>query len=127
MTVAYWCIFIVVFIPFIMALYAKFRAGFTPTDNHNPREFLSKISGVSARANAAQQNSYEIFPVFAAAVIIAHLTGNASQSTIDTWAILFVISRIIFCLCYIFDKALLRSLVWGFGLLCIIVLFISAA
>lgn len=85
------------------------------------------MSGVSARANAAQQNSYEVFPVFAAAVIIAHLTGNASQSTIDTWAILFIISRIVFCLCYISDKALLRSLVWGFGLLCIIVLFISAA
>lgn len=30
MTVAYWCVFIVVFIPFIMAFYAKFRAGFTP-------------------------------------------------------------------------------------------------
>lgn len=110
-----------------MAFYAKFNAGFTAKDNHNPREFLKNVTGVAARANAAQLNSYEIFPAFAAAVIIAHLTNNAEQTTINTWAVLFVISRLLFCLFYILDKALLRSLLWTVSFACVIALFISAA
>ena len=76
--------------------------------------------------NAAQQNSYETFPPFAAAVIIAHATGNAAQFTINFWALLFVASRIAFIYCYINDKATLRSAMFGVNLLCIVALFIAA-
>ena len=73
-----------------------------------------------------RQNSYEIFPPFAAAVIIAHVTGNAAQFTINFWALLFVASRIGFIYCYINDKATLRSAMFGVNLLCIVALFIAA-
>ena len=127
MTLAYWCIFFAIFLPIFCAAYAKYRAGFSPADNHNPRAFLARAQGKAARADAAQQNSYEIFPPFAAAVIIAHATGGATQGIINFWALLFVASRIAFVLCYIHDKMLARSLLFGVNLLCVIALFIAAA
>lgn len=126
MTLAYWCVFIAMFLPWFAAGYAKKQGGFTPEDNHNPREFMSHIQGKAARANAAQQNSFEIFAPFAAAVIIAHATGNAAQGTINFWSILFIITRIAYLIYYINDKATLRSAAWGAGLFCIIALFVAA-
>ena len=127
MTLAYWCIFFAIFLPIFCAAYAKYRAGFSPADNHNPRAFLERAKGKAARANAAQQNSYEIFPPFAAAVIIAHLTGQAAQTTINLWALFFVASRLAFIYCYISDRPTLRSSAFAINLLCIIALFIAAA
>ncbi|MGY0399704.1 MAG: MAPEG family protein [Ostreibacterium sp.] len=127
MTVAYWCVFIVMFFPLICAMYAKIKShGFTRESNHNVREFFAKSTGVTARANAAQLNSYEIFPVFAVAVVIVHLTGVAEQMTINIWAIIFVISRALFCYCYIADLARTRSIVWSIGFISVIALFIAA-
>ena len=114
MTLAYWCIFFAIFLPIFCAAYAKYRAGFSPADNHNPRTFLARAHGK------------EPCPPFAAAVIIAHATGNAAQFTINFWALLFVASRIAFIYCYINDKATLRSAMFGVNLLCIVALFIAA-
>ena len=127
MTLAYWSILATVFLPIGCAAYAKRLAGFSSADNHDPRAFLTRTRGKAARANAAQQNSYEIFPPFAAAVIIAHATGNAAQATINLWALLFVASRLAFIYCYISDRPMLRSAVFGVNLLCIVALFIAAA
>ena len=127
MTLAYWCIFFAIFLPIFCAVYAKYRAGFSPADNHNPRAFLARAQGKAARADAAQQNSYEIFPPFAAAVIIAHLTGQAAQTTINLWALFFVASRLAFIYCYISDRPTLRSSAFAINLLCIIALFVAAA
>ena len=116
MTLAYWSILATAFLPIGCAAYAKRLAGFSWADNYDP-----------ARADAAQRNSYEIFPPFAAAVIIAHATGNAAQATINLWALLFVASRLAFIYCYISDRPRLRSAVFGVNLLCIVALFIAAA
>ena len=126
MTFAYFSILLLVFLNLFCAAYAKKRAGFRRKDNHNPREFLAQASGKAARANAAQQNGYEIFAPYAAAVIIAHATGGASQGVINFWAAVFILSRIAFVWCYVQDKATLRSLVWGVGFLSIIGLFVAA-
>lgn len=126
MTLAYWCIFIAMFLPWLCAAYAKKSGGFSPRDNHNPREFMANTQGVAARANAAQQNSFEIFAPFAAAVLIAQATGNAAQGTINFWAVLFVLSRLAYIWLYIKDIATIRSIVWAFGLVCIVALFIAA-
>ena len=120
MTLAYFCILLLVFVPLFCAAYAKKAAGFRfDTDNHQPRAFLAQTEGAAARANAAQQNSYEVFAPFAAAVIIAHATGQAGQAVINFWAVLFVY-------CYIRDLARLRSLAFTIGLACIVALFIAA-
>ena len=127
MTLAYWSILATAFLPIGCAAYAKRLAGFSWADNHDPRAFLARTRGKAARANAAQQNSYEIFPPFAAAVIIAHATGNAAQATINLWALLFVVSRLAFIYCYISDRPTWRSAVFGVNVLCIVALFVAAA
>ena len=126
MTLAYWCVFIAMFLPWLCATYAKKSGGFCRRDNHNPREFMANTQGVAARANAAQQNSFEVFAPFAAAVIIAHTSGNADQGSINFLALLFVLSRLAFIWLYIKDMATARSIVWMLGLLCIVALFIVA-
>lgn len=126
MTFAYFCVFISIFLPLFCAMYAKKTAGFTWDKNHNPRDFMNQLQGKAQRANAAQQNSYEVFPAFAAAVIIAHVSGGAAQATINFWAFVFVFSRIVFIYLYIQDKPVQRSFSWGLSFLSIIMLFIAA-
>lgn len=109
------------------AAYAKKAGGFRFKDNHNPRGFLAHTQGAAARAHAAQQNGFEAFAPFAAAVLTAHATGNAGQATVNTLAGLFILFRLAFIWCYIADKAALRSLMWAGGFACTVGLFVAAA
>ena len=126
MTLAYWSILATAFLPIGCAAYAKRLAGFSWADNQDPRAFLARTRGKAARANAAQQNSYEIFPPFAAAVIIAHATGEAAQSTVNILSALFLLLRAAYIWAYAQDKAALRSNIWYGCLMCIVALFIAA-
>ncbi|HFB4485067.1 TPA: MAPEG family protein [Neisseria gonorrhoeae] len=127
MTFAYWCILIACLLPLFCAAYAKKAGGFRFKDNHNPRGFLAHTQGAAARAHAVQQNGFEAFAPFAAAVLTAHATGNAGQATVNTLAGLFILFRLAFIWCYIADKAALRSLMWAGGFACTVGLFVAAA
>lgn len=126
MTIAYWCVFVAMFLPWVCAVIAKKKGGFDAAANHHTREFMAQLQGEAARANAAQMNSFEIFPAFAAAVIIASLCST-NLVLINVFALIFVLSRVVYIYCYVKDLAGLRSLVWGVGLLCIVGLFVTAA
>lgn len=127
MTLAFWCVLVAFLLPFAFTGFAKFQGGFGLRENHNPREFLETLGGARKRAHWAQQNSFEINPAFAAAVIIAQLAQTAPQGTIDGIAVAFVLSRLFYGICYIADWASARSLVWFFGMGCIIALFVGTA
>ena len=60
-------------LPYVFTLIAKSKGGFQAKDNQNPREFLAKTTGLAARANAVQQNSFESLPLFIAAILMACL------------------------------------------------------
>ena len=123
MTTAYLCVLIAAIMPILFAAYAKFSTeGY---DNSSPREFLDKLQGKSKRAHFAHLNSFEAFPAFAAAVIIAHLAG-VSQGQITVLAVFFIIFRILYGICYILDKHSFRSTVWAGGFFCVLWLFIAA-
>lgn len=129
MILAYWCVLIAAFMPVAFAGYAKFagKNKMPPQANAHPREWLAQqAEGAQQRANWAQINSFEAFPPFAAGVIIAVLAG-ASTAAINILAILFIILRIAYGVCYIKNLASARSMVWGLGALCVIGLFIVAA
>lgn len=127
MTFAYFCVFIAMFLPLICSAYAKKLSGFSfRQHNHDPRGFLAQTQGRAARANAAQQNGFETFAPFAAAVIIAHVSGNAAQAVINFWAGLFLVSRIAFIWFYLNDQPRPRSLAYTVGLAATVALFISA-
>lgn len=117
MTVALWCVLIAIFLPYLCTGVAKFSRGkFGRRENHDPRAFMDTLQGFSKRAHSAQLNSFEVTPAFAAAVIVAHLAGNAQLVTINVLAVLFITSRLLYIICYLADWAILRSLVWGVGM-----------
>ncbi|MBA3661925.1 MAG: MAPEG family protein [Gammaproteobacteria bacterium] len=119
MTIAYWCVFVIILFPYLFTILAKSGAGF---NNHDPREYLQTLTGWRKRANYTQLNSIEIAPAFGIAVIIAHLL-HSTQSTLDVLAIIFVITRACYAICYLTDKAAFRSLFWALGMGCIIGMF----
>ena len=121
MTTAYWCVLIAGLLPYLATVTAKAGARF---DNNNPRDWLAKQEGWRRRANAAQSNSFEAFPFFAAAVIVAHLT-HAPQGRVDLLALGFIAARVAYVAAYLADIAPLRSLVWMGGLGCVVALFFS--
>ena len=124
MTLALWCLLIVSLLPVVCAGIAKW--GFRGFDNRHPREWLARQEGWRARANAAQQNSWEALAMFAAAVLTAHVAG-APQPTVDLLAGAFVVARLLFILLYVVDRATLRSLVWIAGVACCVGLFVAGA
>lgn len=109
-------------LPFVFALFAKVVGGFTPQDNQNPRAFLANTTGLSARLNAVQANSFESLPIFIGAVIIA-MYAFVPQNVINGMAWLYVILRIIYGVAYALNLATFRSVVWGLSLLCCLQLF----
>jgi uncharacterized MAPEG superfamily protein len=127
MTLAYWMLLVAIVLPYAFTGFAKFQGGFGPKENHNPREFLANLDGARKRAHWAQLNSFEVTPPFAAALIVAHQIGAAAQGTIDALAIAFVVSRVLYGICYIADWASVRSLVWFAGMIAIVALFIVSA
>ena len=128
MTVALWCILIALALPPLCALIAKVSSGrFGLKDNHDPRAFLDTLSGLPRRAHAAQQNSYEAFPAFAAAVLVADIVGNAEQVTQDVLGVMYITSRLLYIICYLADWAALRSVVWFAGLALIVAFFVVSA
>jgi uncharacterized MAPEG superfamily protein len=122
MTTAYWCVLIASLMPYVASSIAK--AGGERYSNRNPRLWLDRQEGFRARANAAQENSFEAFPFFAAAVIVAHLT-QAPQDRIDALAVIFIVARVAYVVCYLADWHWLRSIVWTMGLVATITLFVA--
>jgi uncharacterized MAPEG superfamily protein len=124
MTVAFWCVLVAGLLPYAGTLTAKIGApGF---DNRNPRDWLSQQDGFRRRANSAQLNSFEAFPLFAAAVLVAHIAG-APQGRIDLFAVIFVLARLFYTAFYVADLSTLRSLAWFAGLGSAIAIFLAAA
>lgn len=124
MTIAYWCVLIAALLPYVLTGFAKATArGY---DNRSPRDWQSRLEGRAARAHWAHLNSFEAFPFFAAAVIIAHLAG-APQASIDLLAMAFIAARVVYSILFVAGIAVLRSVVWALGLFACIALFILAA
>lgn len=123
MTIAFWCVLVAALLPYVFTLVAKSAPRY---NNHAPRDFLDKQEGYHKRAHWTQLNSFEAFPAFAAAVIIAAQVG-VNQSTLDMLACGFIVARVLYGIAYLADKAALRSLIWMLGLACVIGLFVSAA
>ena len=124
MTTALWCVFIAGLLPYIAALAAK--VGAADFDNDEPRAWLGKQQGHRARANAAQQNSFEAFAFFAVAVIVAHIT-RGQLAKVDTLAMVFVAARVLYIIVYLGGWGTIRSLVWAVGIVSTVWIFLIPA
>jgi uncharacterized MAPEG superfamily protein len=125
MSIPFWCVFISTLLIFVAKIpLAKAMNEQGGYNNHLPRQQQAQLTGFGARALAAHQNSFEALLLFAVGVLMAHTTQTAGW-LIDTLAIIFVITRVIYLLCYWADLAWQRSLVWFVGLVCSLLLMIS--
>lgn len=120
MHLSYWSVLVAALLPIVCAGISKWGLIGRPPqaggyDNAHPREWLASLSGWRARANAAQANSFEALPFFIGAVLIAQQSGT-EQAAVDTWALVFIASRLAYIGCYLANWANARSLAWGFGL-----------
>ena len=130
MTIANGCILVSCLLPVLCAGIAKWPGvgkrrrdgGF---DNHNPRQWLAQLQGWQARANAAQQNSFEALPFFIAGVLVAQQL-QAPQTRVDHVALLFVAARVGYIGAYLADAATLRSALWTVGMGACVALFFLA-
>ncbi len=127
MTIAEACILAACLLPIACAWIAKSKGLGKPRrdggfDNYNPRQWLASLEGWQARANAAQQNSFETLPIFIAGVLVAE-HQQASQSLIDGLAIAVIAARAGYIGAYLAGWANLRSVLWALGLACCIALF----
>lgn len=122
MTIALWCVMVAAVLPLVCTGIAK--SGFESYDNRNPRAWLARQEGWRARANSAQQNSWEALMVFACGVFAAHLAAGP-QPRIDWIALGFVAARLVYIWCYVTDRATLRSIVWSIGFLLSLSLFFA--
>jgi uncharacterized MAPEG superfamily protein len=124
MTTAFWCVLVAGLLPFAATVIAK--VGGDRYNNRDPRAWLEKQQGFRKRAANAQANGFEAFPLFAAAVIVAHL-ARAPQATVDALALGFIGARVAYLAFYLADVHWARSLVWFAGLGICVALFAIGA
>ena len=128
MTTPIICIFIAFLLNFIskgpIALAMSRQPG--GYDNKTPRDQEAALTGWGRRAFAAHLNSFEAFPGFAIAVLVAIVTG-ADPLWTTRLAVGFVIARMLYIPLYIFNLDALRSAVWTVGLIATCGLFLLPA
>lgn len=120
MSLSLWCVLIAAILPIATVALAKWSSpGF---DNGDPRGWASSATGWRKRAIAAQQNGFEIFPLFAAAALTVETLGHA-DATADVLSVVFIALRIAYVACYLGDRPTLRSAVWSLGFFVAVALF----
>jgi uncharacterized MAPEG superfamily protein len=118
MTTLIVCLLITVLLPYFVKIpmsYAMQKAG--GYDNNYPREQQARLTGFGARAFAAHQNCFESLAVFSTAALAAIATNHVT-ATVQTLAIIYVVSRVLYNFLYLMNWAALRSTVWFIGLVC---------
>jgi uncharacterized MAPEG superfamily protein len=105
---------ILIYLPFLVVAYARVRIGKEMFST--PRAMVDKLPPYAQRATWAHQNTFEAFMVFAAAALMAYVTG-VNSSIAQVAAIAFVVARLLYSIFYILNIPLLRSLMFAIGIL----------
>jgi uncharacterized MAPEG superfamily protein len=117
------CVLIAGLLPYFWTAVAKVLG--PRYDNRNVREWQSRLTGVALRAHHAHLNAFEAFPFFAAAVLAA-MVVQADAARVATLSIAFVVARVVHGVCYIADRAALRSFAWLVGIACVSCMLLTA-
>lgn len=120
MSIADYLILIAAILPYVLAAVAKGDA--ESFDNGNPRN-PTAFKGKALRAWNAQLNSFETFPFFAIAVLMAEFR-DANQIYVNGLAFLYMLIRIVYLFLYLTDKPSARTPVWTLGFLIAIAIFL---
>lgn len=121
MSIALWTVLFAGILPPLTVIIAK-RAG-AGYDNHDPRGWAQGLEGFRKRAHAAHQNSYEFFPLFAVAVLIAEWKLGANPA-VDRLTLGIIGARLLYTATYLSDNPNLRSIAWFIAWLGTVALFV---
>ncbi|MGB0658666.1 MAG: MAPEG family protein [Mangrovicoccus sp.] len=89
------------------------------------RDEHRSLEGMTARLDRALNNSITAMALFAPAVLLIH-TQNITTPYVDTVALVFLIARLVYLPCYVFDIQGLRSGAWGVGFFATLALYTVA-
>jgi uncharacterized MAPEG superfamily protein len=114
MTTPFWCLGIVVVLPYLIApITGYFKAQQLGTyDNASPRAQATELGGTGARSVWAQANAWEAVAVFSIAVFVNHLKGDADPARSALYAQVFVACRLLHSAFYMADLDKLRTVVF---------------
>lgn len=117
MTTPYYCLFIAVLLPYMIAFSSVyFRKQQTGTLNlSQPRTQADQLVDKGARMNAAQYNAWEALMVFVSALFVA-TTANVDADTMANASMLFVAARILHPIFYVAGIIPLRLLAFTAGI-----------
>ena len=106
---------VLVYLPFLVVAYGRLQVGY---DMAQPRALFDKLPAYAQRATWAHENAFESFVLFAAAALMAYVTGQ--QSALAGWAaIAYVVARLLYPTFYILNVPIGRSLMFLTGSLSI--------
>jgi len=128
MTIPFWCLVVVIYMPFFLSwISARHRVEqFGSYDNNFSRAQGTSLTGKGALVWAAHNNALEQRAPFAAAVIVAHVSG--ADPTLSAWlAIAFIVIRIAHMIAHLTEFATARSALFGLSMACILCFFVLAA
>ena len=114
---------VLIYLPFLVVAYARARIGYEMFST--PRAMFDKLPPYAHLVSWSHHKTFESFFVFAAAALMAYVTG-VNSSTAQVAAIAFVVARLLYSIFYILKIPLLRSLMFGIGILgCATLIFLS--
>ena len=87
-------------------------------------EILPPLSGVAGRLERALRNLLETFPLFAAAVLVAHVSNTHTWMT-EWGAQLYLLARVTYIGLYVSGVWLIRSLVWNMATAGIVMILLA--
>ena len=111
---------VLIYLPFLLVAYARLKVGY---DIAAPRTMFDKLPAYAQRATWAHQNSFEAFMIFAAAALMAYVTGVNSSLAVGA-AITFVAVRLLYSVFYIANVGIARSLMFVIGSICLAILIV---
>ena len=103
---------------------ASFQRGYRWTASARDAE-VAPLAGIAGRLERALRNFLETFPVFVAAVFLAHQLGRETAFT-EWGAGLYFSARLVYLPLYAFGVPLLRSLVSNIAFAGIILLLLAS-
>jgi uncharacterized MAPEG superfamily protein len=95
-------------------------------DNARPRDPTFYSGPLRERLLGAHLNGIEVFPFFAAAVVLAEMR-HAPQTLANELAVAFVIPRLANIAAYLGDRPTLRTILWNVGFLINLAIFVLPA
>lgn len=104
-----------VYLPFVVVASSRLQI---ENAMATPRALVDKLPAYAQRATWAHENAFESFVLFAAAALMAYVTGQ--QSALAGWAaIAYVTARLFYPVFYILNVTVGRSLMFAIGSLSI--------